>query len=94
MRPVAGRKLVLDQPVGGRGIGHAQQRLGQHHQGEALLGGERIFAQEVLDPAEPAALGPDRLDEPVARASMRASAAAARGASPSKRAAISSSGGA
>ena len=39
-RPVAGRELVLDQPVGGGGVGHPQQRLRQHHQGEALLGGQ------------------------------------------------------
>ena len=62
--PVAGRELVLDQPVGGRRIRHAQQRLGQHHQGEALAGGERVFAQEILDAAEPAGFGPDRLDQP------------------------------
>ena len=62
--PVAGRELVLDQPVGGRGIGHAQQRLGEHHEGKALAGRERILAQEILDPAEPAGFRPDRLDEP------------------------------
>ena len=61
--PVAGRELVLDQPVGGCGIGHAQQRLGQHHQGKALAGRERILAQEILDAAEPAGFRPDRLDE-------------------------------
>ena len=37
VRPVAGGELVLDQPVGGRGVRHAQQRLGQHHQRQALL---------------------------------------------------------
>ena len=54
---IALAELVLDQPVGGRGVGHAQQRLGQHHQGEALLGGERVFAQQLLDAAEAAAFG-------------------------------------
>ena len=38
MAPVTGGELVLDQPVGGRGVGHAQQRLRQHHQREALAG--------------------------------------------------------
>ena len=64
MRPVAGLELVLDQPVGGVGIGHPQQRLGQHHQRQALLGGERIGVQEILDAAEPAGAGTDRLDQP------------------------------
>jgi hypothetical protein len=62
--PVAGGQLVLDQPVGGRRIRHAQQCFGQHHQGKALLGGERVFAQEILDAAEPAAGRADRLDQP------------------------------
>ena len=63
-RPVAGRELVLDQAVGGGGVGHAQQRLGQHHQGEALLGGERIGMQEILDAAEPAGPAADAFDQP------------------------------
>ena len=62
--PVAGRELVLDQAVGGGGIGHPQQRLRQHHQGEALLGGKRIGMQEILDPAEPAGPAADALDQP------------------------------
>ena len=36
-----------------RGIRHAQQRFGQHHQRKALLGGQRELAQHVLDAAEP-----------------------------------------
>ena len=38
MGEVALAELVLDQPVGGGGVGHAQQRLGQHHQRKAFLG--------------------------------------------------------
>ena len=54
VRPVAGLELVLDQAVGGLGVGHPQQRLGQHHQRQALLGGKRVGVQEILHPAEPA----------------------------------------
>ena len=64
VRPVAGRELVLDQPVGGRGVRHAQQRLGQHHQRQPLLGRERIGVQEILDAAEAAGMGADALDQP------------------------------
>ena len=59
----AAAQLVLDQPVGGGGVRHPQQRLRQHHQGEALLGGERIFPQQRLDAAEAAVLRPDRRNE-------------------------------
>ena len=64
MGPVAASELVLDQPVGGGRVGHPQQRLGQHHQRQPLLGGQRIGVQEVLNPAETAAAGADRLDQP------------------------------
>ena len=64
VEPAAGGELVLDQPVRGRGVGHAQQRLGQHHQRQALLGRQRISVQEIVDAAEPAGLGADRLDQP------------------------------
>ena len=50
--------------VGGGGVRHAQQRLGQHHQRQALLGRERIGVQEILDAAEPAGVGADALDQP------------------------------
>ena len=95
MRPVAGRELVLDQAVGGGGVGHAQQRLGQHHQREALLGRERIGVQEILDAAEAARARRGSLSTSrVARASMRASAAGGRAALASNPAAIASSAGA
>ena len=45
-------ELVLNQPVGGLGVGHAQQCLGQHHQRQTFLGGQRISVQEILYPAE------------------------------------------
>jgi hypothetical protein len=60
VRPVAGRELVLDKAINGGRVGHPQQRLCQHHQGEPLAGGERIFVQEVLDAAEAAGAGADR----------------------------------
>ena len=62
--PVAGGKLVLDQPVRRRGVRDAQQRLGQHHQGEAFLGGKRVGVEKVLDPAKTAGPGADRFDQP------------------------------
>ena len=64
VEPAAGGELVLDQPVRGRGVGHAQQRLGQHHQREPLFGRERIGVQKILDAAEAGRLGADRLDQP------------------------------
>ena len=57
------RELVLDQPIGGGGIGHPQQRLRQHHQRKPLLGGQRIGMEEILDAAEPAGPRPDALDQ-------------------------------
>ena len=50
--------------VGGAGVRHAQQRLREHHQRQALLGGEREFAQHVLDAAEPVVVGANGLDQP------------------------------
>ena len=64
MRPVARFQLVLDQAVGGVGVGHAQQRLGQHHQRQALLGGERIGVQEIFHPADAADARADRRHQP------------------------------
>ena len=63
LEPAAGRELVLDQPVGGGGVGHAQQRLGQYHEGEALFGRQRIGVQKIFDTAEPGRFGADRLDQ-------------------------------
>ena len=64
LRPVAGLELVLDQPVGGRGIGNPQQRLCQNHERQSLASGQGIGMEEVLNPAEAAGSGPDRLDQP------------------------------
>jgi hypothetical protein len=63
VRPIGSRQLVLDERVGRPRIRHAQQRLGQHHQGEPLLGGQRILAQEILDAAETARARAYRLDQ-------------------------------
>ena len=51
--PVAVADLVADQRVARRAVGDAQQRLGQAHQRHALLGGERVFVHQRLDPARP-----------------------------------------
>ena len=47
--PVATGQLVADQPVGGGGVGDAQERLGQAHQGDALLAGERELLHQRVD---------------------------------------------
>ena len=52
MDEIALSELVFDELVCGARVGHAQQRLGKHHQGEALAGGECELAQHVLDPAQ------------------------------------------
>ena len=79
------RELVLDQAVGGGGIGHPQQRLCQHHQRQALPGGERIGVQEILDSAQAAGCARMPSISRPARASIRSSAVAARGAAASNR---------
>ena len=63
MDEVALAEPVLDELVGGAGVGHAQQGFRQHHQGEALFGGQRELAQHVLDAAEPVVIGANRLDQ-------------------------------
>ena len=63
MDEVALTELVLDEAVGGARVRHPQQRFGQHHQRQALFGGEREFAQHVFDTAEPVVVGADGLDQ-------------------------------
>ena len=63
VEPAAGGELVFDQAVGGHGVGHAQQRLGEHHERQPFFGRQRIGVQKILDAAEPACLGADRLDQ-------------------------------
>ena len=46
--PIRWRDLVLDQCVDGFGIRHAQERLGQTHQGHAFIGRKAIFGQKNL----------------------------------------------
>ena len=56
-------ELVLDQAIGGGGVGHTQQGFGEHHQGEAFLGRQRVLPKQRLHVAEPAALFAHRHDE-------------------------------
>ena len=60
--PVAGRELVADQRVAGRGVGNAQQCFGEAHQRHALLARQRIFVDQTLDAAR-ARLRPQLGDE-------------------------------
>ena len=80
--PIGGGDLVADQPVGGLGVGNAQQRLGEAHQRHALAARERVFLQEGIDAALPeprsrAPYAPGRR----ARAAMRSSISAGSSAS-------------
>ena len=55
-RPVGAGELVLDQGVGGLGIGNTQQRLSQTHQDDPLLGIQAVLLQEGVDTVTGAAL--------------------------------------
>ena len=55
--PLAGADLVADERVARRGIGDAQQRLGQAHQRHAFLRRERIFLEQALDETRAAGVG-------------------------------------
>ena len=48
----------------GQRIGHPEQRFGQNHQRQAFPGRQSVLAQEILNPADLAGIGPDRLDQP------------------------------
>ena len=50
-RPVAAADGAGDQPVGGGGVGDAQQRLGEAEQQHAFLARQPIFMQEGIDAA-------------------------------------------
>ena len=54
--PVGAGELVLDQGIGGLGIGNAQQCLGQTHQDDPLLGIQAVLLQEGVDTVTGAAL--------------------------------------
>jgi hypothetical protein len=62
---VALTKFVLDQPIGSRGIGDAQQRFREHHDRYPLPGRERELMQHVLDASKPAPAGTNGLDQPL-----------------------------
>jgi hypothetical protein len=76
-RPVAAADLVADQPVGGRGVRHAQQRFREAHQHHALFARQRIFLGEGIDAAALVARGADALHE-FARERLGARALAGR----------------
>ena len=64
MDEIALPELVLDELVGGAGVGHAQQRFRQHHQRQTFLGRQRELPQHVFHPAEPVIIGADGFDQP------------------------------
>nr|MBC6968327.1 hypothetical protein [Roseobacter litoralis] len=46
--PIGGGDLILDQRVNCIGIRHAQQRFGQTHQRNALIGRQTVFCEKNL----------------------------------------------
>ena len=62
LAPVAFLELVLDQPVLRGGVGHAKQRLGEHHHGQPLGRRQAVLPQKILDPADRTRIVPYRLD--------------------------------
>ncbi len=64
--PIGRGELVADEPVDGRRVGHAQQRLGEAEERDPLLRGKPVFRQEHLDPAAAVAALP-RLGDEAAR---------------------------
>ena len=61
-RPLA--DLLRDQRVGRVLVGNAQQRLGEAHQDDALLGGQPVLVHEGIDAAVLVAVGARRADQP------------------------------
>ena len=62
-RPVARADGAGDQPVGGGGIGDAQQRLGEAEQQHPLLARQPVFVEEGIDAAALSPAGARRLDQ-------------------------------
>ena len=54
--PIGFGEFVADQPVGGLGVGNAQQRLGQAHENHALARRQLIFVEEGVEAAASQAL--------------------------------------
>ncbi len=67
LRPIRGAELVADQAIDGLGVGDAQERLGEAHEHDPLLGGERVFVQEGVETAFAEAL-PAHFDDEAAGA--------------------------
>ena len=55
--PVDPCELVVDQRVGGLGVGHAQKRFGEAHQRNALLGAEPVSREKRIEPTRLAGAG-------------------------------------
>ncbi len=61
--PVAGRKLVADQRIGGLRIGDAQQRLGDAHQRDTFARRKPVLPQERLGAQGPRRGGADTFSQ-------------------------------
>ena len=62
-RPGARAEPVGDEPLGRPAVGYAQQRLGQAHQGDALLVAEPVFGEKAVEHGASGAVGTDRADQ-------------------------------
>jgi len=62
--PAPAADLLGDQLIGRVGVGNAQQSLGEAHQDDALLGGERVLVHERIDATVLMAIGARGLDQP------------------------------
>ena len=61
--PVGAGNTVVDQRIGGRGIGNAQQRLGEAEQGDAFTCRQTLLLQKIRDVGAGRVRGPRGADQ-------------------------------
>ena len=61
--PIGAGDTVLDQRIGGGGVGDAQQRLGEAQEGHAFCGAEAVLGEEVGDVGARPVRGAGGMDE-------------------------------
>ena len=63
-RPIGIAELVRDQEIARRGIGNAQERLGEAHQRQPLGARQIVLAHQRIDGRAGGGFGPQGLDQP------------------------------